>query len=175
MKLDDSNRSAIPADLRRKVLVEAGHRCAIPTCRYIQVEIHHIIPWAQCKAHEYDNLIALCPNCHRRADNDEIDRKSLKLYKYNLRFIYDKFSQLEMDVLFELSHLPKGHGLPWLRFNDLLLKRLFDSKYIDFYEIDSSISIYSDVAMGSIKTTPDAILITDEGRQFINDISNREL
>ena len=40
----DENRPPIPADIKRKVLVEAGHRCAIPTCRYIEVEIHHIAP-----------------------------------------------------------------------------------------------------------------------------------
>jgi 5-methylcytosine-specific restriction endonuclease McrA len=74
---EGEGRPPVPADIRRRVLVEAGHRCAIPTCRYIEVDIHHIIPWATCQAHEYDNLIALCPNCHRRADRGEIDRKSL--------------------------------------------------------------------------------------------------
>ena len=38
-------RNAIPAELKRRVLIEAGHRCAIHTCRHIDVEIHHIIPW----------------------------------------------------------------------------------------------------------------------------------
>jgi 5-methylcytosine-specific restriction endonuclease McrA len=82
----EEQRPPIPAEIRRKVLVEAGHRCAIPTCRYIQVEIHHIIPWEHCKEHNYENLIALCPNCHARADKGEIDRKSLRLYKDNLRY-----------------------------------------------------------------------------------------
>ena len=99
-----SDRSPIPADLRRRVLVEAGHRCAIPTCRYIDVDVHHIIPWETCKKHEYENLIALCPNCHRRAHKtNEIDRKSLYRYKANLRFTHDKFSQLEVDVLGSLA------------------------------------------------------------------------
>src|SRR5258707_11347680 len=76
-----SERPPIPADLRRRVLVEAGHRCAIHTCQHPDVDIHHIVPWEQCRKHEYDNLIALCPNCHRRADAEEIDRVSLRLYK----------------------------------------------------------------------------------------------
>jgi 5-methylcytosine-specific restriction endonuclease McrA len=63
------SRESIPAELKRKVLVEAGHRCAIPACRsVVGVDIHHIIPWAKCKKHEYKNLIALCPNCHRMAE-----------------------------------------------------------------------------------------------------------
>jgi len=74
-------RPAIPAEIRRLVLVEAGHRCAIPTCKYPTTDLHHIIPWETCLTHDFDNLIALCPNCHRRADSGEIDRKSLRIYK----------------------------------------------------------------------------------------------
>jgi len=76
-----NERPAVPNELRRRILLEAGHRCAIHTCLHPDVDIHHIVPWEQCRTHEYDNLIALCPNCHRRADAGEIDRLSLKLYK----------------------------------------------------------------------------------------------
>lgn len=78
------SRKHIPAELRRAVLVESGHRCAIPTCRQTQVEVHHIIPLEQCKSHEFLNLIALCPNCHTRSHAGEIDRKSLRIYKRRL-------------------------------------------------------------------------------------------
>lgn len=77
-------RPTIPAEIRRAVLVEAGHRCAIPRCGQTEIDIHHIIPWEQCKKHEYSNLIALCPVCHRRAHKGEIDRKSLFIYKESL-------------------------------------------------------------------------------------------
>jgi len=87
----ENNHPYIPADLRRRVLVEAGHRCAIPACRHIDVDIHHIIPWKQCQKHEYENLIALCPNCHRRAGQGKIDRKSLRIYKEKLR---DHFGEI---------------------------------------------------------------------------------
>lgn len=80
-----TDRPALPKELRRRVLVEAGHRCAIHTCRYAAgVDVHHIVPWEKCQEHTYDNLIALCPNCHRRADSGEIDRKSLRIYKARL-------------------------------------------------------------------------------------------
>jgi len=46
--------------------------------------VHHIVPWEICKSHDFPNLIALCPNCHRRADAEEIDRKSLRMYKARL-------------------------------------------------------------------------------------------
>jgi hypothetical protein len=77
-------RDAIPAEMRRAVLCEAGHRCAIATCRHPEVDIHHIIPWEACRTHDFENLLALCPNCHRRADAGEIDRKSLRIYKSRL-------------------------------------------------------------------------------------------
>ena len=79
-----AERNSIQAELRRRVLVEAGHRCAIHTCRNPDVDVHHIVPWETCREHSYDNLIALCPNCHRRATNGVIDRKSLRLYKAHL-------------------------------------------------------------------------------------------
>jgi hypothetical protein len=77
-------RSPIPADLRRQILLEAGHRCAIHTCRHVDVDVHHIVPWAKVQEHTFENLIALCPNCHRRAEWGDIDRKSLRLYKARL-------------------------------------------------------------------------------------------
>jgi hypothetical protein len=78
------SRVTIPGELRRAVIVEAGHRCAIPRCGCTDIDVHHIIPWEICKKHEYVNLIALCPNCHRRAHKGEIDRKSLREYKARL-------------------------------------------------------------------------------------------
>jgi hypothetical protein len=77
-------RPAIPVEIQRAVLVECGHRCAIPRCNQTELDFHHIVPWVECKKHEYSNLIALCPTCHRRAHNKDIDRKSLMIYKENL-------------------------------------------------------------------------------------------
>lgn len=78
------SRPPIPTDIRRAVLVEAGHRCAIPRCGQTELDVHHIVPWETCQKHEYSNLIALCPVCHRRAHNGQIDRKSLFMYKEKL-------------------------------------------------------------------------------------------
>jgi hypothetical protein len=77
-----AERPSIPAEVRREVLVEAGHRCAIQQCRSAaDVDLHHIVPWEECRTHDAANLIALCPNCHRLADRGKIDRKSLLQYK----------------------------------------------------------------------------------------------
>lgn len=94
------SRPSIPQELERRVLVEAGHRCAIPTCRHTRVEIAHIIPWAENKAHEFENLIALCPNCHDLFDKDKrIDRKSMQIYKANLGVLNQRYGEFERRLL----------------------------------------------------------------------------
>jgi hypothetical protein len=162
-------RRPVSAEIRRRVLVEAGHKCSIPTCRHMEVDIHHIVPWAQSQSNEYSNLIALCPNCHRLAHAGKIDRKSLRLYKVNLRFAHDKYSQLEIDVLFELSKMPPDTGMPWLQYMLIHLKRLMDSGFISVHE--SSIGSF----VGAIKTTPDMIAITNKGREFIDELGLHKL
>jgi hypothetical protein len=94
-----AKRPPIPADLERAVLIECGHRCAIPTCRQVPVELAHIIPWAKCKTHTFDNLIALCPTCHTRYDKGEIDRKSMQTYKLNLLLVNSRYGDLEQRVI----------------------------------------------------------------------------
>lgn len=133
------SRPNIPAELKRHVLCEAGHRCAIHTCRHIEVDIHHIVPWSDRQKHEYENLIALCPNCHRLADRGRIDRKSLRIYKANLRYAHDKFSQFEVDVLFELHDNPEKASLPFPPFMQLLIKRVLDAGYIRIKEPSGSV------------------------------------
>lgn len=162
-------RPAIPQELRRRVLVEAGHRCAIPTCRHIDVDVHHIVPWEECLKHEYENLIALCPNCHRRTHKPgEIDRKSLYLYKSNLRFSHDRFSQLEVDVLFECAS-NRGSRLQWAPFNKLLLKRLIDSEYIDYQATSGRVII------GGMPSDPDHIAISQKGLDYIKSLGEVKL
>lgn len=168
MKNDDT-RPPIAAELRRKILVEAGHRCAIPACRYIQTEIHHIVPWATCKEHKYENLIALCPNCHQRADANEIDRKALRLYKGNLQFAHDKFSNLEVDFLFELKKLGPGGQIKWPPFNVIMLKRVLDAEYIQVHENTGSVTI------GGMQFVPVAIVLSKKGFEFIDSLGILEL
>lgn len=163
-------RPPIPTELRRRVLVEAGHRCAIPTCRHIEVDVHHITPWSACQCHEYENLIALCPNCHRRADRGDIDRKALRRYKTNLRFLHDKFSQVEMDVLFDLAKNPKPNAIPWQPFMIVFFKRVIEAGYIEIAQHPTM-----RVAFAGIDHTPQFITITEKGRAFIEDLGGSDL
>ena len=92
-------RPAIPAELERRVKVEAGHRCAIPTCKSVPIEINHIEDWAKVQEHTFENLIALCPNCHARYTKGEIDRKAMRMYKANLGVVMNRYNDFERRIL----------------------------------------------------------------------------
>jgi 5-methylcytosine-specific restriction endonuclease McrA len=60
-----SERKAIPAKLRDKVLREAGYRCANPPCRTtLAIHLHHVIEVKAGGGDEFEKLMALCPTCH---------------------------------------------------------------------------------------------------------------
>lgn len=93
-------RPAIPRALDRQVRVEAGHRCAIPTCRATAgLQIHHITPYARVKEHTFENLILVCSNCHSRITSGEIDRPATLAYKTNLGILIGRYGDLERRVL----------------------------------------------------------------------------
>jgi len=99
-------RPAIPAEMKRRVLMEAGHRCAIPTCRTVPVELAHIEPYSEVRGHAFENLIALCPTCHTRYDSGDIDRLSMKGYKANLGLVSGRYGEIERRILDQLAHTP---------------------------------------------------------------------
>lgn len=100
-------RPSIPEPLKRGVYLEAGHRCAIPTCRQTPVEIAHIVPFAEVVEHKFENLIALCPTCHSRYDRREIDRKSMLQYKANLALLNSRYSDYERRLLEDFAEHPE--------------------------------------------------------------------
>ena len=150
-------RPAIPADLKRRVLIEAGHRCAIPTCRFPTTDIAHIQPWAKVKEHKYENLIALCPNCHRRADKGEIDIKSLKIYKRILQRLTDRYDRFELNVLNELR---QGKQVVMAGNMLLLIKNLLDEELI---AVRGGGVIIEGIPSNVIVT------LTDKGNRFIEE------
>lgn len=75
-----SDRPAIPIEVKRDVLVGARHRCAV-CCEPLPLELAHIVPWHQTHDHSAENLIALCSNCHSRADQEPWGPNILRRYK----------------------------------------------------------------------------------------------
>ena len=70
-------RKSISPSVREIVLIEAGHKCANPTCRHIlTLELHHIVWVKDQGGDDPDNLLALCPNCHSLHTQGHISEKS---------------------------------------------------------------------------------------------------
>jgi hypothetical protein len=159
------NRPPIPADLKRRVLVEAGHRCSIPTCRQIICEVHHIIEWSEVKEHKYENLICLCANCHSLAHSGKIDRKSLRLYKHNLGQLHDKYTQFEIDLLFDLHKAPKGVSFYVPDFMYYMFRRTVESGMIKILKSEQ-LMVIGEVGISYLFVT-----ITESGRNFIDNLS----
>ena len=76
------NRPAIPMDVQREVLYQARHHCSV-CCVPTPLEKAHIIPWKKTQDHSEPNLVALCANCHERADNEKWGEDTLRKYKKN--------------------------------------------------------------------------------------------
>lgn len=106
--------------------MEAGHRCAIPTCRQTPVELAHIEPWNTVKEHTFDNLIALCPTCHTRYDKGDIDRRAMLQYKANLSILNGRYGDLERRVLRYFATHPDWDSIYLPKGLDILLMYLFD-------------------------------------------------
>ena len=92
------------------------------------------------------------------------------MYKSNLRFLHDKFSQFEVDFLFELEkNGDEGVQLPNCMY--LMVKRIVDAGYCG----RNSFSTW--VTIDGMTVSPDLFVITEQGREFVSDIkmSYREL
>jgi cytochrome c553 len=95
-------RSAIPRPLERELFIEAGYRCAIPTCRAVSpLQIEHIEEWATVREHKFENMIVLCANCHGRKGNKrgQIDRAALRQFKANLALLNHRYGEFERRII----------------------------------------------------------------------------
>lgn len=81
---------------RQKVLARDGHKCRMCGGTEIMLHVHHIRPFREFgyvrgqndndqQANEIDNLITLCPSCHRRAEEGQQTRSALSGLAYVLR------------------------------------------------------------------------------------------
>lgn len=79
-KTYEAARPPIPAEVRRSIVVESGHCCAIKEYpEHTYLEIHHIDQ--NRDNNKIENLILLCDKHHKMAHKEVIDRKTLRQYK----------------------------------------------------------------------------------------------
>jgi hypothetical protein len=154
-----ADRPTITAQLRREVVVEAGDRCAIPTCRQVPIEVHHIDE--DPTNNVFENLIALCPNCHARVTKDEIPAAHVRMYKANLGLISTRYGDLERRVLNDFVDKPDAKFAVLPRELSILMNYLVHDGIVERkYPPDAVIGIQENWPMRHY-------WLTEAGRAFV--------
>ena len=110
-------RKTLSIDTKTRVLHQAGYVCGNPVCRcIITLDMHHLDPVCEGGADDPDNLIALCPNCHRRHHNGEIPKTSLRAWKMLLIALNQAYDKHSIDILLVLHKLKSI----WIKSDGLL-------------------------------------------------------
>lgn len=107
-------RKTISENVKRQLIAESMGRCMNPECSQKLIfdkgnieEKAHIIAYNETCDNSYDNLIILCPNCHKKFDKcDEFTSEELLSWKVKRReeidklFLkkYTRFEDLEKEV-----------------------------------------------------------------------------
>ncbi len=141
---------------KRMALVEAGHRCAIPTCRHPTTETAHILPESESDDESFANLIALCPDCQKK----EIDRQSIRGYKRNLAILNSRYSEFERRVFDQIAETDRRSFTIGAGFEILLLHAVNDGllKRVELATVGAQRG----------EPTQYTYEVTDEGLDFIN-------
>ncbi|MEU7793517.1 MULTISPECIES: HNH endonuclease signature motif containing protein [Micromonospora] len=156
-----AGRPAIPRELERQVLVEAGHRCAIPTCRQVPVELAHIEPWSKVQEHTFGNIIALCPTCHTRFDRGDIDRKAMLQYKANLALLNSRYGDLERRILTAFAENPAANQIDLHGSLNILISYLVrDGLLVKIPRPGAQVQMFGMDVM-------ERYALTESGRQFV--------
>lgn len=105
------NRKAIAENVKRRLWAESMGRCMNPDCRaelFINnsdiMEKAHIGAYYETEDNSYENLIVLCPNCHKKFDKTGfIDENIVKQWKEIRRNELEKFFSVELSSFDQLK------------------------------------------------------------------------
>jgi predicted restriction endonuclease len=93
-----NKRKSIPAELEKELYMEAGWRCAVPSCRVSKpLEMAHIEPVKpNGETDNFNNIIVLCRNCHAGFDErtDKRMTQAMIKIKQNLMILNGRYSHL---------------------------------------------------------------------------------
>lgn len=156
------NRKAIAENVKRRLWAESMGRCMNPDCLaelFIKnsdiMEKAHIGAYYETEDNSYENLIVLCPNCHKKFDKTGfIDENIVKQWKEIRRNELEKFFSVELSSFDQLkekvvpflsenyriykSYYLSGNKALWDKFepqilsNNEKLKLLFENNHILF-------------------------------------------
>src|SRR5947209_3600812 len=92
--------------------MEAGYRCAVPTCRnMLALDIHHIVEVSKGGGDDPANLIALCGTCHDLYHRGIYSQDAVRNWKASLVALNFAFDRESVDNLLFLRNLVKGQLL----------------------------------------------------------------
>lgn len=145
------------------------------------------MPWTQVRAHDFANLIVLCPNDHTRYDAGEIDRQAMFQYKANLAELTGRYGYFEIRVLHyfaahnEVEHFPCAGGLTLL-FQGLIDDGLLEKQASGHGDGTTSAGILlenRDDETGEVLTSEtlpfaELYLLTQRGRALVTSWSRAE-
>lgn len=123
------NRKAIVENVKRRLWAESMGRCMNPDCRaelFIKnsdiMEKAHIGAYCETEDNSYENLIVLCPNCHKKFDKTGfIDENIVKQWKEIRRKELEKFFSVELSSFDQL----KEKVVPFLSENYSIYKSYY--------------------------------------------------
>lgn len=187
-----SDRPSIPEGMKRKLRQEAYFGCVKCGCPII--EYHHIEPWSKVKKHEKDNLVVLCPNCHREANVGAYFKEQVIEDKKNpinkrIGFVQNKimlrkFCDVKMKIggveISEARNILSVHNIKLIYFNiDKDGKALLNAVFFDdsmrlidvIQDNEWRAFLYKD--MWDVKYSPGHLKINLEEKKIFLDLSIR--
>lgn len=153
------SRKGIPVNVERRLLAESMGRCMNPDCKeelFINnsdiIERAHIMPYYETEDNSFDNLIVLCPNCHKKFDkintiSENMVKEWKEIRKNELeKFFSEKFKSFNelkkvvVPILSENNSIYANYYIGeekdlWNKFEDKILlnneklKRLFENNF----------------------------------------------
>lgn len=123
------NRKAIAENVKRRLWAESMGRCMNPDCRaelFIKnsdiMEKAHIGAYYETEDNSYENLIVLCPNCHKKFDKTGfVDENIVKQWKEIRRNELENFFSVELSSFDQL----KEKVVPFLSENYSIYKSYY--------------------------------------------------
>ena len=165
-------RKSLSQTVRELVLMEAGYKCANPTCRHIlTLELHHIVWIRDDGTNDPDNLLALCPNCHSLHTSGHIPERAIHTWK-QLLVSLNSTSRITADLLLVLYDEERrvdraedaSKVAPPFRFTGDGLPALAGLITAELLTISKR---YSGVAYFGASMPSFEVRLTDKGRRFV--------
>ena len=123
-------RTPILINTERKLWAESFGYCANPGCGTElfkggkkNADLAHIVPYAQTKDNSFENLVAVCPSCHRSADTSENQEEILREWKNNQYEIIRRIMETKYESFEAMSKIVK----PLLERNKFMYENYYEN------------------------------------------------